>query len=374
MPTGSHGLATLMAGAHAIATHRAVAELRAGRPVLLDRPAGPTLVAAADTISPTLFAAFHAMPGASLLLTAQRAAAIGLGGGAPVIIPLAGLTQARAEALAAASGADVAGIRAQPATDPADAVLDLCKRAHLLPAAMVAPCAAASVPAIVQRLSDLDLAACGPGGPGATDAGLEIVSSATVPLGAVPTRFVVFRSEASARDQVAVVIGDPDPADTVPVRLHSACLTGDLFGSLRCDCGQQLRQTMEALHAGGVLLYLDQEGRGIGLRNKMRAYALQDTGLDTIDADRVLGYGPDERRYGIAAEMLRCLGYRRVRLLTNNPEKLAALARAGIEVAGHSPLLAPVTPENRRYLAAKAARGGHMLEKLFGPLAGSVTE
>lgn len=371
MPTVFNGLAGLMGDTHAIATCRAVAELRGGRPVLLDWPAAPTLAAAADTMPPDLFATFRAIKGASLLLTAERAGAIGLGGAGPMSVPLADLTQARAEALAAASGADAGGIRAEPATHPAEAVLDLCKRAHLLPAALVAPSAAVSVPPSVHRLTGLDLAACGPVGIGEGGAGLAIVSSARVPLASVPARFVVFRSRASARDQVAVIVGDPDPAEAVPVRLHSACLTGDLFGSLRCDCGQQLRQTMDALQPGGVLLYLDQEGRGTGLRNKMRAYALQDTGLDTIDADRLLGYGPDERRYDIAARMLRLLGFRRVRLLTNNPEKLAALAGAGIEVAGHSPLLSPVTPENRRYMLAKAERGGHMLEQLFGPLAES---
>ncbi len=351
-----------MSNAHIIAMYRAVAELRAGRPILLELPGAPLLAAASDTMSPILFSTFQTMPGAALVLTAERAAAMGLGSAGPVALPLAGLTQATAEALAVAGNVDVHGLAVQTATHAAATVLDLCKRAHLLPAALVAPCVPASVPPAVQRLSALDLASSGPD---QAAMGLEIVSSAIVPLTDVSARFIVFRSGASARDQVAVVVGDPDPAQPVPVRLHSACLTGDLFGSLRCDCGEQLRQTIDALQSGGVLLYLDQEGRGTGLRNKMRAYALQDTGLDTIDADRMLGYGPDERRYEIAAEMLRLLGYRRVRLLTNNPEKLAALARAGIEIVERAPLLAPVTAENRRYMAAKAERGGHLLETLF---------
>jgi GTP cyclohydrolase II len=153
----------------------------------------------------------------------------------------------------------------------------------------------------------------------------------------------------------------------VPLRLHSACLTGDLFGSLRCDCGDQLRKAVTRLaeSGGGVLLYLDQEGRGTGLRNKMRAYALQDRGLDTIDADAMLGYGADERRYDIAAAMLRQLGFREVRLLTNNPDRTAALRRAGIEVTEMQPLTGKVTAENRPYLAAKARRAGHVLQDLL---------
>ncbi|MBC7800733.1 MAG: GTP cyclohydrolase II, partial [Gemmatimonadaceae bacterium] len=269
------------------------------------------------------------------------------------------------------AGAGLGDLVPAKAVATADAALDLCKRAHLLPAALHVPVAGAAVPANIQRLTERDMAACGPEDAGLGDSALEIVSCAAVPLNGLDARFVVFRSPSSARDQVAVIIGDPDPDQAVPVRMHSACLTGDLFGSLRCDCGDQLRQTMDALETGGVLLYLDQEGRGIGLRNKLRAYALQDTGLDTIDADLNLGYGPDERRYEIAASMLRQLGLLRVRLLTNNPEKMAALAGAGIEVAGHTSLLGPMTKENRRYLAAKAERGGHMLEALFANRTGS---
>src|SRR5262249_44273975 len=147
------------------------------------------------------------------------------------------------------------------------------------------------------------------------------------------------------------------------VRAHSACLTGDLFGSLRCDCGDQLHNALVQLagEKGGILLYLDQEGRGTGIRNKMRAYALQDEGLDTIDADATLGYAPDERSYEIAASMLAKLGFRRVRLLTNNPDKVEGLQRAGIEVVGRRPLLGTITDENRSYLSTKVHRAGHLL-------------
>ena len=178
---------------------------------------------------------------------------------------------------------------------------------------------------------------------------LEIVSEADVPLaGNIETRFVVMRGGPAPRDQVAVLVGRPDPAKPVPVRVHSACLTGDMFGSLRCDCGDQLRNAIARLNAdgGGVLLYLDQEGRGIGLGNKMRAYSLQDDGFDTIDANSVLGFEPDERRYEYAAAMLAKLSYRRIVLLTNNPDKVEALGLAGIEVVGRQPLTGTPTVEN----------------------------
>jgi GTP cyclohydrolase II len=148
----------------------------------------------------------------------------------------------------------------------------------------------------------------------------------------------------------------------VPVRLHSACLTGDLLGSLRCDCGEQLRTAVQRIAAlgGGVLLYLDQEGRGIGLPNKLRAYVLQDGGLDTVDADRHLGFLADERSYDVAAALLTELGYKRIRLLTNNPQKINSLRDHGIEVVGRVPLVTTSNSHNERYLRAKHERAGHL--------------
>jgi GTP cyclohydrolase II len=146
------------------------------------------------------------------------------------------------------------------------------------------------------------------------------------------------------------------------VRLHSACLTGDLFGSLRCDCGEQLRTAVRRIAelGGGIQLYLDQEGRGIGLANKLRAYAIQDTGLDTLDADRHLGFRADERSYGVAAAMLGSLGVGPVQLLTNNPQKIAALRELGIDVIGRLSLITSTNVHNERYLRAKRERAGHL--------------
>jgi len=195
---------------------------------------------------------------------------------------------------------------------------------------------------------------------------LRIAASSRVPLeGAEQAQFVVFR-DAIGGSPAAIVIGEPDLSKPVLVRLHSACLTGDVFGSRRCDCGDQLKLAIGRVkEEGGIILYLEQEGRGLGLANKMRAYRLQDSGLDTVDANVALGFEDDERDYRIAARMLQLLGCGRVVLLTNNPAKLDGLAGAGIEVCGCMPLHAPVNAENRRYLTAKATRAGHRLEHLW---------
>jgi GTP cyclohydrolase II len=192
---------------------------------------------------------------------------------------------------------------------------------------------------------------------------LQLLSRARVPLtDAVDSEIAVFRDEHSLAEHVAVIIGKPDSEDPVPVRLHSACLTGDLLGSLRCDCGEQLRTAVAriATLGGGVLLYLDQEGRGIGLPNKLRAYVLQDGGLDTVDADRHLGFLADERSYDVAAALLHELGFGRIRLLTNNPQKINSLREHGIEVVGRLPLVTTSNSHNERYLRAKHERAGHL--------------
>jgi len=199
---------------------------------------------------------------------------------------------------------------------------------------------------------------------------LTMASEATVPLNSgTQTRFVVF-NDAVGDSSVAIIVGKPNFAKPVPVRLHSACLTGDVFGSRRCDCGDQLRLALTRLKelGGGIILYLAQEGRGLGLANKMRTYQLQDHGFDTVDANTTLGFDDDERDYGIAARMLQMLRCTRIVLFTNNPAKLDGLAKAGIEIASRMPLEAPINPDNRRYMAAKATRAGHRLDQLVASL------
>jgi GTP cyclohydrolase II len=192
---------------------------------------------------------------------------------------------------------------------------------------------------------------------------LSLVTRARVPLaGAENTELVAFRARDGGPEHYAIVIGAPPPNKPVLTRLHSECFTGDLLDSLKCDCGAQLRGAIAAIEkaGGGVLLYLAQEGRGIGLINKLRAYRLQDQGFDTHAANERLGFEPDERLYGIAAKMLSLLGYKSVRLLTNNPDKVKALQAAGIAVAARVPHRFPGNLHNRAYLKAKA-RAGHLL-------------
>jgi len=173
-----------------------------------------------------------------------------------------------------------------------------------------------------------------------------------------------FRPADGSAEQFAIVIGDPAGHQPALCRVHSECFTGDLLGSLRCDCGAQLQQALALMGAAGhgVLLYLAHEGRGIGLINKLRAYQLQDAGLDTLDANQHLGFEPDERNYRAAAVMLRHLGIQRVRLLTNNPIKVEALSQAGIEVVERVAHAMAPNRHNHGYLATKARRAGHLLE------------
>ena len=193
---------------------------------------------------------------------------------------------------------------------------------------------------------------------------LRIVTRARLPLdGAPDTEVVAFRPAEGGPEHLALIIGARGTAPPVLTRLHSACLTGDLLGSLKCDCGPQLRAAIAAIAAsgGGILLYLQQEGRGIGLINKLRAYALQDQGFDTVDANLRLGFEPDERDFAVAATMLRLLGVASVRLLTNNPDKVASLTAHGIDVVERIAHSMPPNPHNADYLNTKRDRSGHYL-------------
>jgi GTP cyclohydrolase II len=185
----------------------------------------------------------------------------------------------------------------------------------------------------------------------------------------LPTRFGSFRivgfwNNRDEKEHIALVHGNVLGAERVPTRLHSECLTGDALGSLRCDCRDQLEVALRELSARecGLLLYLRQEGRGIGLLNKVRAYALQDQGLDTVEANLALGFRDDERDYAVAAHMIRSLGVRSISLLTNNPEKVKQLTQHGVEVAGREPHLIEPNEYNRFYLETKSNRSGHWID------------
>jgi len=243
----------------------------------------------------------------------------------------------------------------EPLPEAFAAAVKLAKLAGLLPAAVLRKGAAPGAPEV--SLHDIlsyekDEAA-----------ELKIVTRARVPLeGAEETQLVAFRASDGAPENYAIVIGRRPTPGPVLTRLHSECFTGDLLGSLKCDCGAQLRGAIDVIAkaGGGVLLYLAQEGRGIGLINKLRAYRLQDQGFDTLEANERLGFEADERLYATAARMLTLLGYKSVRLLTNNPAKVAGLKDAGIEVAARVRHAFASNKHNRAYLKTKAEKAGHL--------------
>jgi GTP cyclohydrolase II len=355
-----------------VAVERGLAEFRSGRPVVIASERESAVVLPVDGITDARLAAFRRLSAPErphLLVTARRAHALGLEAAGPVGLGVGDLHDAPALLALAADAAVTRRLDVVPAGAPAAAAIELAKLAHRLPALLAAdaggcdhfacdpPLITVAADAVMRfRRTALDE--------------LTIAAEAAIPLNGGPAaRFVIFR-DGVGTTQVAVVVGQPDLAQPVPVRLHSACLTGDVFGSRRCDCGDQLRLALSQLaqHGGGIVLYLDQEGRGLGLANKIRTYQLQDTGLDTVDANTVLGFDDDERDYGVAVRMLQMLGCLRVRLLTNNPAKLDGLSRAGIDVSGRVPLQGPINADNRRYLAAKAARAGHQLDHFIGAL------
>ena len=196
---------------------------------------------------------------------------------------------------------------------------------------------------------------------------VKIVARARVPLAvSEDAEVVMFRAEVGGEEHFAVLIGDGTKSDTPLVRLHSQCITGDILGSLKCDCGEQLQAAMQLManSNGGILVYLAQEGRDIGLLNKMRAYALQDSGLDTVDANHALGFHTDERLFMPAARILQALDVSKIQLITNNPDKISQLEQYGIDVTARVPLAIDTNPHNHNYLKTKKTRTGHLIEKI----------
>jgi GTP cyclohydrolase II len=351
-----------------IAVQRGIAEFQAGRPVVLEAADERLVALPVDGLTQAACDAFKALcaPAAvRLVVTARRALIIGIDVPGPVSIPLSP-TDTSDTIWSLAAGLDgKPRSAARTAGEAAAQAIVLAKLAQRLPALLVAD-AAAIAPGLRAQMITVHAEAVERFGAEIIDT-LEIVSEARIPLeDGVTARFCVFR-DAVGSSPVAIILGEPDFSQPVAVRVHSACLTGDVFGSRRCDCGAQLKLAIAQLSesGGGVVLYLEQEGRGLGLANKMRAYELQDGGLDTMDANMMLGFDDDERDYGVAARMLRMIGARRVQLLTNNPGKLEALNVGGVEVTARVPLHTAINPENRRYLATKAARAGHWLEDML---------
>ncbi|WP_447555620.1 GTP cyclohydrolase II RibA [Vreelandella sp. EE22] len=358
---------------------RAIFDIRRGLPVVLNTGEQRLLVQALEgshTVD-TLSSLSGSRP--MMVLTRHRLEAMGMSLEAEAAcLPLTEqMSESDFHRLALAKGEDKAPSALLDGLKPAGVgergAVTLMRRALLIPAALCAVVSETQAGAIDEQLAKGELLEvdaqeaekCLAGAPGM----LNRVSEARIPLeDAAESRFVLFREPDGLREHVAVVIGDLDKIEgAVPLRMHSACLTGDLFGSLRCDCGEQLRNAVADIQAmgGGVLLYLAQEGRGIGLANKLRAYTLQDGGLDTVDADQVLGFGDDERHYAVAVDMLNALSIDKVQLLTNNPLKMQALEDGGIEVVSRQALYGSVTDQNHRYLSAKASRAGHLLDDVL---------
>jgi len=360
---GSAGLG----GGPQVAVDRALCEFRATRPVWIIGVAG-LIALPVDGLDDAKLAAFRAASvpaGLQLVVSARRARALGLAASEPLALPVPAGHDANQLFSLVADVHPEPVVTAIPAGPTAAAALTLAKLALRLPAVVMfepagpgptfsdAPLVKVAAEAIV-------------GFRGAVTASLTRAGEAQIPLqDGVCARFIYFR-DCVGGGAVAVIVGDPDFSAPVPVRLHSACLTGDVFGSRRCDCGDQLQLALVRLEAagGGIILYLEQEGRGLGLANKLRAYQLQDCGLDTVDANTTLGFDDDERDYGVAGRMLEMLGCKRILLMTNNPAKLDGLARAGIEISGRVALHTPINVHNRRYLTAKAMRAGHRLDHI----------
>jgi len=342
---------------------RAIAALKAGRPVRIEGGAGSVAILPVETATAELLEMLDPGSKAPLLLSGARAAALSLANerdaadpARPVLVERCSWLDAQAALALADPGQDLARapigpLRPVPVPDEAlaSAALRLARSAGLLPALWLldGPAEAAAAVAadeLAEMVSEVTL-----------------IARARLPLEDMPdTQIIAFRSP-DGEEHVALLIGAFGGRPPL-VRLHSECLTGDVFGSLKCDCGPQLREALRLIAAagGGVLLYLRQEGRGIGLANKLRAYALQDRGLDTVEANQRLGFADDERDYDHAAAMLRALGIDKVRLLTNNSAKVAGLAAAGIEVVERVAHHMPANPHNADYLAVKKSKSGHL--------------
>jgi GTP cyclohydrolase II len=362
-----------------LAVDRAVADLRLGNLVVVrENEQAGAVVLAAEGISPEALARLRQLSDGlpSLALTARRAGVLELAVSQADVVAMPLVPELDAGAvreLADPTRVPVAVLPLPlPATDAVpgsceEAAVKLNKLARLLPAALVGRLNGTARLGLAEWAAERNLLLVG-----AADVlayqeiaarSLYPVSEARVPLAnAENTRIVAFRPADGGREHLAVIIGEPDATEPVLARLHSECFTGDLLGSLRCDCGAQLRGAIKEISraGGGILLYLAQEGRGIGLVNKLRAYQLQDEGFDTVDANEQLGFEDDERVYLPAVEMLRRLGFERVRLMTNNPKKVAALARFGIDVVERVPHVFPANGHNEHYLRTKATRSGHL--------------
>jgi GTP cyclohydrolase II len=355
---------------------QAAARLRSGRLVLVQDGAQAILMQAAETANAASLARLARLGDGCLVLTAQRGGALDLpiNGHRVLCLPLSDAIDLDTlrRLTDPTHGGPPPSRPARPSVPVAgaSAAITLTKLAKLLPAALTVPLSRSSgvwseAMALEADLAHVDAAAIAAYAD-LVAASLHPVAEARLPIAAAENaRIIGFRPADGSIEQFAIVVGAPAEHQPALCRIHSECFTGDLLGSLRCDCGWQLQEALRLMgQAGhGVLLYLAHEGRGIGLINKLRAYQLQDTGLDTLDANRQLGFEADERTFKDAAVMLRHLGIARVRLLTNNPTKVDRLIEEGIQVIERVPHAIAANRHNQAYLATKASRAGHLLKE-----------
>ena len=360
-----------------LSVDRAVSELRRGRMVCIQGSNGAAILAvAAEAVTPERLAELARVTKSEpeLAITARRATVLGLPHSDSRIAVIETSTP-----LSAAQINDIADPLGSCSLDPQEitvrdsqpydsqsAAVMLSKLARLLPSVVCANLHDPDANDLFLWTSRHNLLLVDAGDVFQYDTTaartLSKVSEAIVPLaGAEKAKIIAFRPVDGGLEHLAIIIGEPNPGEPVLTRLHSECFTGDLLGSLRCDCGDQLQGAIKQIseRGSGVLLYLAQEGRGIGLVNKLRAYQLQDQGFDTIDANEQLGYEADERVYLPAAKMLQLLGFNRIRLMTNNPDKQTALVNCGVDVVERVTHSFPSNQHNETYLKTKAARSGH---------------
>jgi GTP cyclohydrolase II len=350
---------------------RARADLRMGVPVVFAGKSSIILMAA-ETLDPARLADLLALGGEPVLaITARRAATLKAhvydGDLARLILPK-NATSDWVQSIANPAD-DLQSPMKGPFlcarngdAEPHRAALQLIKDARLLPAAVILPINDAAAFANMHGLTRIDLVRALP--ELTTRSPLHPVVNARLPMDVSEAgRLHIFRPEDGGEEHYAIEVGRPDRSKPVLARLHSACFTGDVMGSLKCDCGPQLRAALAQMGAEGegVLLYMNQEGRGIGLANKMRAYFLQDQGFDTVEANHRLGFEDDERDFRLGSDILKSMGFNAVRLLTNNPRKVEMMERGGIAVPERVALKVGENFYNRAYLATKASKSGHLL-------------
>ncbi len=362
-----------------LSVDRAISELRRGRIICVHGGGGDVLLMrAAESVTDESLTEISQLAQSEVLLavTARRAAILGLESPIGDIVTLSttpSITAQTVQDLAdplADSDLNQIHIDLRPSTahDCNSASVKLTKLARLLPAAVTASLKDPKADDIAAWCLRHDVLRVDAGDifqyEAVASRTLKAVSDARVPLeDAEQSRIVAFRPWDGGLEHIAIIIGDPRTDEPLLTRIHSECFTGDLLGSLRCDCGDQLRGAIAeiARHGAGVLLYLAQEGRGIGLVNKLRAYTLQDRGFDTLDANEQLGYDADERIYMPAARMLEQLGFERVRLMTNNPDKVTGLAQCGVTVIERVSHTFPSNQHNKSYLETKRTKSGHFI-------------